>query len=385
MDPTLEQFQFIWQGAGEYGVKLLLALIIWFAGTTVAKLAGDSVQRVLRMRRDIDPSVGNFAARAIRWTGLVVIVVMVLNVFGVNTTSIAAVMGAMTLAIGFALRDTLANVASGIMILVMRPFLTGHFVEIGDITGRVKSINVFNTEIATVDNIQNLVPNKVVWESPIKNFSAYPERRLDMTIGVDYRTDLDQAIRIVRRLVEADQRALMQPEPFVKVTGLGESAIDLTVRVWCRASDLHEFRFDLTKAIKERFARESISIPYPHMEIVHKKWVGTRHAKCSFRATGLSPAAIFVRPSNRHLFAAFGRLGPFKEEPCDAWLVPIGLRMVLPVDVCCCGIRPDNELSVSRFRCQCQGGSRYRFGSWPVAWPVRGRKSYSRMDRHLSG
>jgi len=270
MDPTLEQFQFVWQGAGEYGVKLLVALIIWFAGTTLAKLAGNAVQRVLRMRQDIDPSVGNFAARAIRWIGLVVIVVLVLNVFGVNTTSIAAVMGAMTLAIGFALRDTLANVASGMMILMLRPFLTGHFVEIGDITGRVRSINVFNTEIATVDNIQNLVPNKVVWESPIKNYSAYPERRLDMTIGIDYSTDLDRAIRLVRRLVEGDPRVLMEPEPFVKVTGLGDSAIDLTLRVWCRASDLHDFKFDLTKAIKERFEQEGVSIPYPHMEIVHK-------------------------------------------------------------------------------------------------------------------
>lgn len=271
MDPTLQQFQFVWQGAGEYGVNLLVSLIIWFAGTTAAKLIGNTVQGALKLRPDIDPSVGNFAARAIRWIGLIVVVVLILNVFGLNTTSIAAVMGAVTLAIGFALRDTLANVASGIMILLMRPFLTGHFVEVGEITGTVKAINVFNTEIATIDNIQNLVPNKVVWESPIKNYSAYDKRRLDLTVGVDYSTDLDQAIRLLRRLIEADPRAILQPEPFVEVTALGDSAIDLTLRVWCRAEDLFDFKFDLIKAVKEQFDQAGISIPYPHMEVVQKQ------------------------------------------------------------------------------------------------------------------
>ena len=149
MDPALEQFQFIWAAAGEYGIKLVIALVIWFIGSTLAKVAGDGVRRVLMLQDGIDPSVANFAARAMRWLGLIIVLVLVLNVFGINTTSIAAMLGAMTLAIGLALRDTLANVAAGIMILVMRPFLTGHFVEIGDITGTVKMINLFNTEIAS--------------------------------------------------------------------------------------------------------------------------------------------------------------------------------------------------------------------------------------------
>lgn len=270
MDPALEQFQFIWAAAGTYGFKLLVAVAIWFVGSTLAKVFGDSVRRLLLMQDGIDPSVANFAARSMRWLGLVIVLVLVLNVFGINTTSIAAMLGAMTLAIGLALRDTLSNVAAGIMILVMRPFSTGHFVEIGDITGTVKMINLFNTEIATTDNIQNMVPNKLVWESPIKNYSAYERRRLDMTIGIDYGADADRAIEIVRRLIETDARAIMQPEPFVRVTELGDSSVNLTLRVWCLASDLHEMKFDLTKAIKERFDQADISIPYPHMEIIHK-------------------------------------------------------------------------------------------------------------------
>jgi small conductance mechanosensitive channel len=123
----------------------VFAVVIWFVGGTLAKLASDAVQRVLSMQEGMDPSVANFATRSARWLGQTLVLVAVLNVFGINTTSIAAMIGAMTLAIGLALRDTLSNVASGIMILMMRPFRTGQFVEIGDVTGTVKAINLFNT------------------------------------------------------------------------------------------------------------------------------------------------------------------------------------------------------------------------------------------------
>jgi small conductance mechanosensitive channel len=123
----------------------VFAVVIWFVGGTLAKLASDAVQRVLSMQEGMDPSVANFATRSARWLGQTLVLVAVLNVFGINTTSIAAMIGAMMLAIGLALRDTLSNVASGIMILMMRPFRTGQFVEIGDVTGTVKAINLFNT------------------------------------------------------------------------------------------------------------------------------------------------------------------------------------------------------------------------------------------------
>jgi small conductance mechanosensitive channel len=130
----------------------VFAVVIWFVGGTLAKLASDAVQRVLSMQEGMDPSVANFATRSARWLGQTLVLVAVLNVFGINTTSIAAMIGAMTLAIGLALRDTLSNVASGIMILMMRPFRTGQFVEIGDVTGTVKAINLFNTEMNFLRN-----------------------------------------------------------------------------------------------------------------------------------------------------------------------------------------------------------------------------------------
>jgi small conductance mechanosensitive channel len=271
MDPTNGEFAFIWAAAWDWGVKCLIALVIWFIGTTIAKVVSNAVRRLLLRYDGVDPSVANFAARAVNVVGLIIIAVLVLNLFGINTTSIAAMLGAMTLAIGLALRETLANVAAGIMILVTRPFLTGHYIDIGGDAGTVRAINLFNTELASLDNVQIIVPNKQIWDSTLKNYSAHERRRLDMVIGVDYGADLDQAVAIMTRLIDADPRALRDPEPFVKVTELGQSAVDITLRVWCRAEDLFDMKFDLTKKIKERFDQAGISIPYPHIELVHKE------------------------------------------------------------------------------------------------------------------
>ncbi len=274
MDPTNGEFAFIWAAAWDWGVKCLIALAIWFIGTTIAKVVSNAVRRLLLRYDGVDPSVANFAARAVNVVGLVIIAVLVLNLFGINTTSIAAMLGAMTLAIGLALRETLANVAAGIMILVTRPFLTGHYIDIGGDAGTVRAINLFNTELASLDNVQIIVPNKQIWDSTLKNYSAHERRRLDMVIGVDYGADLDQAVALISRLIDADPRALRDPEPFVKVTELGQSAVDITLRVWCLAEDLFDMKFDLTKKIKERFDQAGISIPYPHIELVHKEPAG---------------------------------------------------------------------------------------------------------------
>ena len=271
MNPTNGEFDFIWAGAWDWGVKALIALAIWFIGTTIAKVLSNTVRRLLLRYDGVDPSVANFAARAVNVVGLIIIAVLVLNLFGINTTRIAAMLGAMTLAIGLALRETLANVAAGIMILVTRPFLTGHYIDIGGDAGTVRAINLFNTELASLDNVQIIVPNKQIWDATLKNYSAHERRRLDMVIGVDYGTDLDQAMAIIGRLIDADARTLREPEPFIKVTELGQSSVDITLRVWCLADDLFDMKFDLTKNIKERFDQAGISIPYPHIELVHKE------------------------------------------------------------------------------------------------------------------
>jgi small conductance mechanosensitive channel len=125
-------------------------------------------------------------------------------------------------------------------------------------------------EIATPDNVQKLVPNKDVWQSSIKNYSAYERRRLDLVVGIDYGAVMDKAMALVRQLIDGDPPAIMEPEPFVRVTELADSSVNLTLRVWCLSSDLHGMKFDLTKNIRERFDEAGIAIPYPHLEVVQK-------------------------------------------------------------------------------------------------------------------
>ena len=249
-------------------IKVIVSAVIWFIGTTLAKVACDWLRRLLRAREGIDPSVANFAARALNWLCIGAIVVVILDLFNIDTTSVVAVLGAATLAVGLALKDTLANFAAGVMILLFRPFGTGDFIEVSGQTGTVKNINLFRTEIATVDNVQIIIPNNDTWTTVLKNYSAYDLRRLDLVVGVDYGADMDDAVTIIRRVIDNDPRALQDPTPFVKVTNLGDSSIDITLRVWCRASDLFDLKFDVTKRIKEALDAANVSIPYPHMQVV---------------------------------------------------------------------------------------------------------------------
>ena len=252
-------------------VKVVTAGLIWFIGTTVSKFVCDLVRRVLSAREGMDPSVARFSARALNWLFVVAIIIAILDIFGIETTGLVAVLGAATLAVGLALKDTLANFAAGVMILLFRPFSTGDFIEVSGETGTVQTINLFRTEIATVDNVQIIVPNNDTWTTVLKNYSAYDRRRLDMVIGIDYGADMDHAIAIVRNVVESDPRTLHDPEPFVKVTNLGDSSVDITLRVWCQRQDLFGLKFDVTKRIKEALDAAGISIPYPHMEVVRKE------------------------------------------------------------------------------------------------------------------
>lgn len=270
MELTPEQLQQVTAAATDYGWKALIAVAIWFVGTTLGKIASNGVRHALGTQDGIAPSVARFVAKSVSWLALAIVVIAILNLFGINTTSVAAMLGALTLAIGLALRDTIANFAAGVMILLFRTFSTDDFIEVGGHTGTVQSINLFNTELATLDNVQILVPNSEAWKSPIKNYSAYDRRRMDLVIGVDYRTDLDQALAIIRRLVDADPRTLHDPEPFVRVTELAASSVNITIRVWCRSEHLFDLKFDLTKRIKERFDAAGIAIPFPHLEIIQK-------------------------------------------------------------------------------------------------------------------
>jgi small conductance mechanosensitive channel len=180
-----------------------------------------------------------------------------------------AILGALTLAIGLSLQGALGNIASGVMIMIFRPYKLGDYVEAAGVAGTVKDINLFQTVLATPDNVQIMVPNSQAIDGVIKNYSGYSTRRVDITFGIDYGDDIDKAIGIIKNIVEADKRIMSDPEPFAKVVNLGDSSVDIATRNWVDAKDYWDVKFDLTKAIKEAFDEQGISIPYPHqVEIV---------------------------------------------------------------------------------------------------------------------
>ncbi|MBY6058417.1 mechanosensitive ion channel family protein [Leisingera daeponensis] len=249
------------------GVKALVVLILGWIATGWISTA---VRNRINKTPQIDPTLGNFAASMIRWALLAVVLVAVLNIFGIEATSLVAMLGAATLAIGLALQGTLSDLAAGFMLILFRPYKIGQYVDIGGTKGTVKDVNLFVTELATADNVQIIVPNGQAWGSVITNFSHHATRRVDMVFGIDYGDSADTAKAIIIAQANADPRVLQDPEPWVRVTNLGASSVDLTTRVWCKAEDYWELKFALTQSVKEAFDANGISIPYPHSVEIQK-------------------------------------------------------------------------------------------------------------------
>ena len=242
-------------------VKALVVLIVgWTAAGMLARVVRNRVNATPR----IDPTLGNFFASMVKWAILAIVLVAVMGIFGIPATSIVAILGAASLAIGLALQGTLSDLAAGVMLILFRPYKLGQFVDIGGTSGTVKEISLFTTELATPDNVQIIVPNGQAWGSVIFNYSAHDTRRVDLVFGIDYGDSADAAMKIVLEAAQADARALTDPAPWVRVTNLGDSSVDITARIWCKASDYWDLKFDLTKTIKETFDTRGISIPYPH-------------------------------------------------------------------------------------------------------------------------
>jgi small conductance mechanosensitive channel len=250
-----------------YGLKVIGAIIILIVGRIIAGWAESAVDRWLRRSEQFDETLRGFLAKIARYLVLIFTFLAVLSQFGIETTSIIAILGVAGLAIGLALQGTLSNVAAGVMLLIFRPFKAGDFVEAAGIAGTVKSITLFITELATPDNVQILAPNSQVWGATVKNYSFHPIRRVDLAMGIDYGDNIDSAMQTVLGVVNADSRVLRDPEPMVVVGNLGESSVDLTIRVWCNAGDYWPLKFDLTKALKQRFDQEGITIPFPQRTV----------------------------------------------------------------------------------------------------------------------
>ncbi len=246
------------------------ALLILVVGWSLAGFISGMIRRRIQKNVNIDKTLGNFVASIIKWAILLMVIAAVLGVFGIQTTSIVAMLSAATLAIGLALQGTLSDLASGFMLILFRPYKIDQYVDIGGTAGTVVDINLFVTELVTVDNVQIIIPNGQAWGTVITNFSHHDTRRLDLTFGIDYGDDAEKAMQIIAETAAADTRVFKDPEPWVRVTNLGDSSVDLTARLWCDGADYWELKFEMTKAVKVAFDKGGVTIPYPHSVEIQK-------------------------------------------------------------------------------------------------------------------
>lgn len=250
-----------------YGLEVIGAIIILILGWWVAGKAQNLTTRALAPVKNADKTLTGFLAGTVRYLVLAVTIVAVLNRFGVETTSLIAVMGAAGLAIGLALQGTLSNVAAGVMLLFFRPFRVGHFVDIGGHMGTVKSLGLFITELTKIDNVQIIIPNSDIWGNPITNYSANKTRRLDVACGISYDSDIDKALEVFQKTIEKDERVLKDPEPQYFVESLGDSSVNIVGRIWLNASDFWPAKWDFNKKVKQALDKAGLDIPFPNRTV----------------------------------------------------------------------------------------------------------------------
>lgn len=216
----------------------------------------------------LDATLFHFLANLTRYLILVLAIIFLLGRFGIQTTSLVAMLGAAGLAFGLALQGALSNLASGVMLLVFRPFGIGDLIEGAGQFGVVQGISLFVTELKTYDGVKVIVSNNELWSSAIKNYSANPVRMIDITVGVSYASDLKQTSSVLNALAQSDNRILKEPEPFIKVKNLGESSVDFCFRVWVNTSDWWVTQCELTERIKLALDEARIDIPFPTRTLV---------------------------------------------------------------------------------------------------------------------
>jgi len=267
MDSTVDQ---VVQNAvtlvSTWGLRVAGALAVLIIGRLACGAARKAVRRGLESR-GVDASLVPFISNLVYFVLLAAVVIAVLGLFGIETTSLVAVLGTAGLAIGLALQGTLSNFSAGVMLLLFRPFHVGDYIEAAGAAGTVSEIGVFSTTLNTPDNVRIILPNSGIFGSTIKNYSANDTRRNDIVLGISYDDDISNAIAVVNAVLGKDSRVLSDPEPTVAVSELADSSVNLVVRPWCRKEDYWSLRFDLIRRFKEDLEQGGCSIPYPQRDV----------------------------------------------------------------------------------------------------------------------
>jgi small conductance mechanosensitive channel len=261
-----EIMQMVTANAIDWGIKIVLALAIFFIGKWLAKKITDLIRKAMTSK-DVDPTLSAFIVNIIYYLALAFIGIAALSQVGIQTASLVAVIGAAGLAIGLALQGSLSNFAAGVMLILFRPLKVGDFVDAGGAMGSVKEVGIFCSTILTGDNKTVIVPNSNITGGNITNFSTQPERRVDLVIGVSYDADIKMVKEVLSEVVNADARVLQEKGITIGLLELADSSVNFAVRQWVKSADYWGVYFDLMENIKLRLDAEGIEIPYPQMDV----------------------------------------------------------------------------------------------------------------------
>ncbi|HKJ79092.1 MAG TPA: mechanosensitive ion channel domain-containing protein [Prolixibacteraceae bacterium] len=270
MESILVIFQNIYDAVLLYGLRLVGAIITLIIGWWVIKI----IQRTLRKnfeKREMEQSLRGFLNSLIGVLLKTMLLISVVGMMGVEMTSFIAVLGAVGLAIGMALSGTLQNFAGGVMILLFKPFKAGDYIQAQGHSGTVNEIQIFNTILKSPDNKTIIIPNGGLSTGSMINFSTEPRRRVDFVFGIGYGDEVQKAKQVLTELINSDSRILKEPSPFIALTELGDSSVNLVVRVWAEAKDYWAIYFDMNENVYNAFNKAGLNIPFPQMDVhLHK-------------------------------------------------------------------------------------------------------------------
>ena len=249
-----------------WSTNLIAAVLIFIVGSIVAKWLVNLIGRALGKSK-MDEMLVNFLKSILKWVLILIVLIAAIDQLGIDTTSFIAVLGAAGLAVGLALKDSLQNFASGVMLLIFRPFKAGDLVKAGGEEGVVEEIRIFSTKMRSPDNQELIIPNGDIFNGTITNVTARDTRRIDLVIGIGYDDDIKLAKDTLEKTVNTNELVLDDPEPFIAVGELGGSSVDFLVRPWVKTSDYFVTKCALTEEIKLALDEAGISIPYPQMDV----------------------------------------------------------------------------------------------------------------------
>ncbi|HBI14820.1 MAG TPA: mechanosensitive ion channel protein MscS [Desulfobulbaceae bacterium] len=266
MDEYSKYFTLVREWLVAHGPNLLLALAILVFGRWLVKWGTYFLTSALK-RTGLDATLVRFLEKIIYYTLLVAVIIAAADQAGIKTTSFLAIIGAAGLAVGLALKDSLANFASGVLLIIFQPFKVRDMVTVAGVTGTVERIDIFNSVLITPDNQKIILPNSSITSSIIVNINALPTRRIDLVIGISYGDDVRRARALLQQIIENEARILAEPAPVIALGELGASSVDILVRPWVKSEDYWDVRFALLEQIKLTFDEQGITIPFPQQDI----------------------------------------------------------------------------------------------------------------------